>query len=574
MSSDSSVKKNIKTTCRWTSIVHFLLIGYLIFSGCSREEKKEISTNKTTSNEQVSSWSFVDSAPYNLTTLDPVSMVDAFSINVLANVYEGLVSTDPEGRIIPALSHDWQVSSDGKVWTFHLRTNVLFHPPPEQIDAKVFARAVTARDVVYSLNRAVFSKKSLYGWLLSGLLADRGQIDFERGQRHPDLKALDEHTVEVTLQRPFPLLNRLVTVGGWIYPENIDEGNQQGSLSRFTVGTGAYRLKSFIPDDRIELICSGNFGNNIPSKAPTEIIIRIFHDSFAALQAFKAGRVDGVELDLGTLAEAGRLEAQREGVIHRVTANYLDYIVIKNARAPFDDIRVRKALNLAIDRKELSNLFSGLALPAYGFIPPVSQAYRGETNMEQIGFSYAPEQARRLLDEYLKEKGLPELPIELTMDAGEFPEAIGQYVQGAWRKNLPSLKVSLKRITWPEVLQQAFSGNGICYRFWWNIVTPSEDLYFLFYFPGQNPPKGFNLSFFNDSKFERMYYDIFSILKNKERIKRVGELEDMLIADAAAVPLLHRKYAFLIRTNVNVPINGLLRKYYALSERLTPLSTK
>ena len=51
-------------------------------------------------------------------------------------------------------------------------------------------------------------------------------------------------------------------------------------------------------------------------------------------------------------------------------------------------------------------------------------------------------------------------------------------------------------LTWPKTTQAAFSGKGVCYRFWWNIVTPeNEDLYFLFYFPGQNPPNGFNLSF-------------------------------------------------------------------------------
>ena len=222
------------------------------------------------------------------------------SINVLANVYEGLVSTDVSGRIVPALAESWEVADEGKTWKFKLRAGAVFFLPtglPEA--AQVPARPVVARDVVYSLNRAVFGKGSLYGWLLGGLLADGGSLDFEGGKWHPDIRAVNERTVEIRLSRSFPLLNRLVTVGGWVYPEGAAGGGDRNLLGRGTFGSGPFQLKVFVPDDRIELIRAQKWWGEAKAGAPGAVTIRVMSDPVAALEAFKGGRIDHVELDLG-----------------------------------------------------------------------------------------------------------------------------------------------------------------------------------------------------------------------------------------------------------------------------------
>ncbi len=97
-------------------------------------------------------------------------------------------------------------------------------------------------------------------------------------------------------------------------------------------------------------------------------------------------------------------------------------------------------------------------------------------------------------------------------------------------------------------------------------MTPSEDLYFLFYFPGLDPPGGFNLSFYSNPRFESAYYDVFSELDQSVRVKQVSTLENMLVADAAAVPLLHRVFSFLSREELDLPIDSFLRRYYVLAK--------
>jgi ABC-type transport system substrate-binding protein len=543
-----------------------LALGLLAVAVCSCT-RKDASDERPEPGASAETWTLRDSAPYNLTSLDPVAIVDAFTINVLANVYEGLATIDENGRIAPGLAESWETSPDGTTWTFTLRPDARFHPPAGEDEGAYasFNRAVEPRDVVYSLNRAAFAKNSFYGWLLSDLLADRGAIDFENGERHPDIRAIGDRTVQITLQRPFPLLNRLITVGGWIYPEGSTNAADRNLLTQTTLGTGPYRLKASVPDDRIELSRAASWWGEPAAGAPDAVAIRVISDPVAALEAFKAGTIDQVELDLGTVEAGRRLARDSRYALKEITANYLDYIVVSNQEEPFADQRVRRALNLAIDRAALSKVVSGFAEPAYGFVPPPSPAFRGESGIQDAGFAFAPAEARTLLEDYLQEQGLAELDIEVAIDAGEFPESIAQYVQAMWREHLPMLRVTLNRITWPELLQQAFSGGGRCYRFWWNIVTPSEDLYFLFYFPGQAPPNGFNLSFYDNPAFADAYDDVFSVLDESERMQRIRELEDYLIADAAAIPLLHRRYLYLHDSTLILPVNAYLRKHYILA---------
>ena len=100
-----------------------------------------------------------------------------------------------------------------------------------------------------------------------------------------------------------------------------------------------------------------------------------------------------------------RIEAGGGGRVRQVTANYLDYLVVNNSQAPFDDVRVRRALNLALNRDDLCKVVSGFAAPARGFIPPASPAYQGEAVMKQSGFRvYRRNERGELLADYLKEE--------------------------------------------------------------------------------------------------------------------------------------------------------------------------
>jgi peptide/nickel transport system substrate-binding protein len=509
-----------------------------------------------------SGWVLRDMSSSNITSMDPAQIVDSASINILSNVYEGLAVADGDGRIIPGLAQSWNVSADGRLWTFHLRKDVTFHPAGSSCTGSPAAR-LTSRDVVASLTRAIVAPASVYKWMFADLIEGAASpID----GRISGISALDADTVTIRLNEPFPLLNRLVTVAGWIYPADLIEKCGANFLARNPVGTGPFRLTAFVPDDRIELSKFAEYHRGLSSAVPERVIISIQSDPVAALEAFKANRIDILEVSLGTLAEARRIAERDKHLLQAVKANYLDYLVVNNLKPPFDDIGVRQAINEAIDRDALARTLGGMAVPAFGFIPPTSPAYLGEDKIRESGFKYNPSGARQRIQQYLREKGLPRLTLELLIDSGEIPETAGQLIQSSLTSVLGA-EIKLIKVTWPELLQRAFGDQNSFYRFWWNIVTPSDDIYFQFFFPGREPPVGFNMSRYNDASFAQRYREVYHVLDLNSRLPGIRDLEARLIKSAVAVPLFHKVYFFLVRREIKIDVDPFLRKPYYNASR-------
>lgn len=521
------------------------------------EQAKTVKTQK--------GWLLRDSAMANMTSFDPVKIVDAFSVNVLANVYEGLVNVSPEGKPVPGLAKSWEHSPDGKVWTFHLKKGVKFHPVTES-DFNV-PQEVTAKDVFYSFKRALSAPGTISSWILTDIL--QGASEFAKGESKEikGIEIVDPYTIKIYLKKPYYLVTRLTFNGLWIYPAGIVEACGKDYLSSHEAGTGPYMLEKFVPDDRIVLTEFKTYRQRHET-APTKVVIRIFSDPLAAMETFAAGDLDIVEAGISTLPRAKSLAAEGNRLLS-VPANYLDYIVMNNKKPPFDDIRVRRALNMAFDRNALSGVLKDFGKPAYGFIPPFSPAFRGVDRIKENGFEFNPSEAKSLIETYLKDKGKQALELELVVDSGEVPETIGQFVKAQVENNLPDIRVNLKKLTWPAVLQMAFGGTGMFYRMWWNIVTPGDDIYFLFYFPGQDPPQGFNLSFYDSKEFPTKYETVMGGLDATKRYQGVQQLEDMMMRDAVAIPLLHKTFYFLQKKGVTCPVNGLLKKPYIYATRST-----
>lgn len=509
-------------------------------------------------------WTLKDSISSNPTSFDPIRITDAFTTTLLANVYEGLVRVDAEGNIVPAIAESWQIESDGKLWRFKLRPAVRYHGSAER---QATMSDIKADDVIFSLSRSITDPSSMYSWLFLDLIKGAPEARAAGpGSKVAGLRAVGERTVEIELLHPFPLLDRLVMAGAWIYPRAAVEQLGKKAFAQTSLGTGPYRLDRFVPDDRVELATFAQYWGGAAVGAPDAVNIRIEADPLAAIEAFRRGDLDVVQLELETLSTGNSLEKDGKGTVRTVTANELDYVVMNLAQVPFNDVRIRKAINLAVDRVGLVGVLNGIGEPAYGFLPPSSRSYRGRDAIAAVGFKDDLDAAKQLVADYLHDKGLAELKLQLTTDTGGLPETIGQYLQSQLQR-IPRVSVSLSKQTWPEVLQSAFTGKLTLYRFWWNVVTPGEDVYFLFYMPGQEPPNGFNVSYYGSSQFRTQFLDAFSEIDQKRRTPLVQSLEDKMIADAVAVPLFHRKFSYLMRSGLQFPINRYLARPYRAARR-------
>ena len=206
--------------------------------------------------------------------LDPHLTTATATRNMMENVYDTLVQVDPNLRIIPGLATSWQASPDGLVWTFTLRGNVKFHN----------GRAMTADDVVYSLNRIRDPKTK------SPRASDFAIVD--------SVTATGPLTVAIRLKQPFsPMLAKLALSTNVIVPHEVVE--KDGDLNTEPVGTGPYRFVEYTPQQRMVLVRSGDFWGVDATGRRLPYIDRIefdfYPDAVARVTALKTGNVDWIE---------------------------------------------------------------------------------------------------------------------------------------------------------------------------------------------------------------------------------------------------------------------------------------
>lgn len=530
-----------------------LLLLVLCFAGCRRSPDDDTDSSTV-------DWILRDCISANVTKFDPIQIVDATTLNILGNCYEGLVIFNANGDIVPGLAERWEISSDQTEWTFYLKTDVKFHPWKE-IEGFQHSGQLSARDVVYSLNRAITAPSSFNGWCMGDIIA-------RKDDGAPEIWTTGPLTLKIRLKQPFALLNRLVTVAGWVYPENIVEAIGKQGIGNTVIGTGPYRLSKSIPDDQVILERWDHYHGENMEKSPKTVIVHIISDSIAAIESFRSRKIDVVELNLDILSSGRTLAKKQNMKLVPIVANHLDYFCFNLEKKPFDDLDLRKALNMCIDREKLTSIFQGLAIPAYGFTPPTSNAYLGEDAIKSMGFRYDPAKARQLFDSFVKRTGLKEksLKLKLVYDSEAMPGLAAEFFKDSVEKTLP-ISISLEKVTWPELMQQSFGGQLAFHRLWWLIATPSEDIYFQFYMPGKAPPAGLNISRYNSPDFAQKYNEVFGEPSREKQLAGMKELEAQLIRDAVAIPLWHRKAEFLIRKGIDVPIGSTLKRYYSTSRK-------
>ena len=318
-------------------------------------------------------------------------------------VYSGLVSFDPYLNLTPDLAKTWDVSPDGTVYTFRLRENAKFHD----------GRAVTAQDVIYSWERAL-SPALRSGTALTYLGDIVGAYEMAAGQaeRISGLKALDEHTLQVTIDAPKPyfLLKLTYSTAFVVDKANVESGEE---WFRTPNGTGPYKLTEWRRFEQITYEANPDYYLGQPSIP--YVIVQLY--SGVGIRLYEAGEID--------ITGIGYYSAERfldpTEPLHNELLTGVNlctgFVVFDVTQPPFDDVKVRQAFSMAFDRqKYIDVVLSGRSLPAIGIFPPGLPGF----NIGLNGLSYDPERARQLLAESKYGSNMP--PIVYT-DAG-----IGSYI--------------------------------------------------------------------------------------------------------------------------------------------------
>ncbi|MFD1910849.1 peptide ABC transporter substrate-binding protein [Halodurantibacterium flavum] len=344
-------------------------------------------------------------------TLDHHKTSTVSESNVLRDLYEGLVVYDAEAEIIPGVAESWEESEDGLTYTFTLRQDAQWSN----------GDPVTAHDFVFAYRRIMTPETAagyasmLFPILNAEAIATGGMDPEELG-----VEALDDHTLQITLNNPTPYFIELLThqTALPMHPASVEEHGANFTRPGNFVTNGAYMLESFVPNDRIVMVKNPNF------HAADEVQIdRIewtpFEDRATCLRRFEAGEV---HICSDVPAEQMAYMRQNLGEQLRI-APYLGtyYLPIKTTNeGPLSDPRVRQAMSMVIDRDFLaSEVWQETMLPAYSLVPPGIANYTDGVELPYAGDDLLDREDEALA--LLEEAGVApgSLTIELSYNTSE-----------------------------------------------------------------------------------------------------------------------------------------------------------
>lgn len=498
----------------------FVLVMGVVLTGCGKSGS---------SGEQVFKINLHSEPP----TLDPAQMQDNISSTVANAIFEGLMVLDKDGHVQPGAADKWTVSDDGLVYTFEIRDDAKWSN----------GDPVTAYDFEYAYQRVLdpgTTPPPPYAYQLYYIKNAQNYNIVEDNPNHIDdwnevgVKVKDEKTLEITLESKTPYFLGLTSFYTYlpVHKSSVESNPAFAAEADTLITNGAFKMKEWIHNDTITLVPNEQYWNKDKIKLQ-EIRMPMITDESTALSMYKTGQLDYVGNPTGQI-ETDQLpilqkEMPEELISKGIASVY--YYVFNNTAEPFDNVNIRKAFALAIDRQTLVDKVTlGGEQPAYGFVPPgiagVKNEFREEYKQEDY-FSESVEEAKKLLEQGMKEKGYSQLPpITLIYNESTLHKKNAEAIADMWLKNL-GVEVKLEQQEWGVFLTNRTNLNYQIARSGW--------------LPDYNDPMTFidmwkSDSGNNDSGWKSKEYDDFVNLAyssddQQERMDAMAKAEKLLIQD-------------------------------------------
>ncbi|MFT2796737.1 ABC transporter substrate-binding protein [Serratia sp. N21D137] len=471
-------------------------------------------------------------------SLDPHKVEGTPESNIILNLLEGLVSTDANGHLAPAVAENWE-NTDYQTWTFHLRPGAVWSD----------GSPVTAQDFVYSWQRLADPKTgSPYASYLQ--YARIENIDaILAGKKPPEslgVSAIDDKTLRVTLSEPVPYFVSMLSHTSMkpVKQSVVEKFGDKWTLPQNYVGNGAYRLSEWVVNEHIMLERSPSYWNNSKTVIEQATFLPLSSE-VSDINRYRSG-----EIDITNSAIPPNLYAKMKREIpEQLHVNpYLCtfYYEINNQRAPFTDERVRAAVKLTLDRDIIANKIMGQGqIPAYSFTPTFTEG-GNFSQPEWAGWTQEKrnEEAKKLLAQagFTAEK-----PLKFTLLYNTSDQNKQQAIAAAsmWKKNLGA-QVTLQNQEWKTSLQSRHEGQFDVARATWcgDYNEPSAFLNMLL----SNSSN--NTFFYKSSAFDALMASTLQAPDAAARGAIYQQAETLLDKDSALVPVYYRVSARLVKPTV------------------------
>ena len=472
-------------------------------------------------------------------SLDPHRGEGVPGSNIQRDLYEGLISEAPTGEVIPGAAESWDISEDGRTYTFSLRRNARWSN----------GDPVTAEDFVYSLRRSLDpATLSRYTFILNPIRNAAAVAGAETPATELGVEALDEHTLQIELENPTPYFLGLLTHSASypVHRGSIEAHGDRHARPGNMITNGAYRLEEWVVQSHIKLVRNPHYWDN-EATIIEEVWYHGTEDKSAELSRYRAGELDITESIPKRQLPWIRENLREDLIISPYLGSY--YYGFNVTKPPFEDNpKLRRALALAVDRDIITRQVTGAGeMPAYGWVPPVVN-YEGQ-KIREADWTQAErnEEASRLYAEAGYSADNP-LRTEIVYNTQEDHKRIAIAIAAMWKQTL-GVEVSILNQEWKVFLDTRRQKQDTqVFRGGW--IGDYNDAYtFAELMQSQS---GLNDSGYSDREYDRLLALASAEGDLARRAELLQQAEKVLLEDLPILPI----YAYVTSRLVKPWVGG------------------
>ena len=467
--------------------------------------------------------------------------------NIFDRLVDVEVDADGNSKIVPSLAESWDISDDGLEYTFHLRQGVKFHNGND----------FTAEDVAYTFHRMLTVEGGVNTEFIDQIKgADEllaGETDTLEG-----VEVVDDYTIKVTLKEPFAgFLASISSPGVSIYDSEATEaaGDQFGMDPAVTVGTGPFEFSSWSFNNQLVLTRNEDYwkgASGLPG-----VVIKIIPDTETQSMMFESGELDILDLDYAADSVDRFTETYPDQIVQGPRVGIV-YFTMNFNKAPFQDVRVRKAVQMSIDRQAiLDALYGGRGQVEQGIFPHGLIGF----NPDQEEIKYDPEAAKALLAEAGYADGF-DMEIAADSSASDTMTMALEIVSDQLAE--VGIRAEIKNYDESTWLETRKSGELGSFMSTWSADYNDPDNFIYTFFGNEEKTRIRSINYPDTEVMERVA-KARTIVNEDERLAEYKALEEKLIhEDAAWVPMFSRLHLFAVSKRVQ----GFVPLWSGLSDQL------
>ncbi|MCJ8010405.1 peptide ABC transporter substrate-binding protein [Paenibacillus sp. KQZ6P-2] len=482
----------------------------------------------------------------NPPSLDPAQVQDNVGFAVLTGLYEGLTRSDENGKAIPGTAEKWEVSPDGLKYTFHLRKDAKWSN----------GDPVTAADFEFAWKRVLDPKLEPAPPYAYQMYYIKGAEAYNTGKNaDPNsvaVKAVDANTLEVELEHSTPYFLGLLSFSTYFPVHSSVKNNPKWASDASTIiSNGPFKMSEWKQQSSLEIVKNENYYAKDEIKF-TKVQMTMVDDAGSELNMYETDQLDFAGMPTGRIPNEQipilKQTKPNEMEIKGIASSY--YYLFNNKQKPFDNVNIRKALAMAIDRQLIVDKVTlGGQLPAFGVVSPGIAGENGEFRSEHKNdyFKENVEEAKALLQKGLSEEGLSAMPeFTLIYNTDENHKKVAEAIVDMWSKNL-GIKVKIENQEFGVFLKNRTSLNYQMSRAGWQADYNDPMTFLDLYMTGS----GNNDIGYSNPEYDKLVHEAKQSLDNKQRMELMAKAERILIEqDQAILPLYYYTNVALKKSNL------------------------